>query len=82
MQNISETQFLSNTKAILQDIKLTNEKINIISENSSYVLINYEEWQNISETLYLNRIPDMVNSIKKASQEPLSESISIEKLDW
>lgn len=82
MQNITETKFLSNPKAILQDIKLSKEKINIISDKSSFVIINFEELQTISESLYLNKIPGMVDSIKKASKEPLTDSVSIEKLDW
>jgi len=36
----------------------------------------------IAETIYLNIIPGMVDSIKEAAAEPLSEGIPLEELDW
>ncbi len=37
------------------------------------MLIGAEDWQAIEETLYLNRIPGLVESIHQAHQEVLDE---------
>lgn len=36
----------------------------------------------IQETLYLNSIPGLVESIHRAVQEPLEDAIAVEALDW
>ena len=82
MLNITEKKFFTNPDKVIQNMQLSNDIINIVSDKRSYVIIDFDEWKNISETLYLNNIPEMVKSIQKASQEPLDESITIDKLDW
>ena len=39
-------------------------------------LVSEEEWNSLQETMYIYSIPGMVESIKAASQEPLSECIT------
>ncbi len=43
------------------------------ADGESFVLIGAEDWQAIEETLYLNRIPGLVESIHQAHQEVLDE---------
>jgi len=40
------------------------------------VIIGEADWRAIEETLYLNRIPGLVESIREAAREPLSEGIN------
>ena len=48
----------------------------IVSDDSrAAVIISMEEWSGIQETLYLNSIPGMVESIKEAAAEPLELGI-------
>ena len=42
-------------------------------DGKNAVLVSEEEWDSIQETLYLYSIPGMVESIKAAREEPLSE---------
>ncbi len=63
-------------------MQLSNDIINVVSDKRSYVIIDFNEWKNIAETIYINNIPGMAEAIKKASKEPLDESISIDKLEW
>jgi len=41
-----------------------------------------EEWSGIQETLYLQSIPGMVNSIRVAAAESLSDGIDASEVDF
>ncbi|MDO5331188.1 MAG: type II toxin-antitoxin system Phd/YefM family antitoxin [Bacillota bacterium] len=43
------------------------------STGKNMVMISEEDWNAIKETLYLESIPGMVDSILEATKEPLSE---------
>ena len=50
------------------------------AEGESFVVIGAEDWQAIEETLFLNRIPGLVESIH---QEVLEEGgVPLKELDW
>lgn len=57
-------------------ITITNNK------GKSAVLIGEDEWAAIEETLYLNSIPGMAESIIEGSAEPLSDCIDEDSLEW
>ena len=42
-------------------------------DGKNAVLVSEEEWDSLQETMYLYSIPGMVESIKAAREEPLSE---------
>ena len=42
-------------------------------DGKNAVLVSEEDWNSMQETLYLYSIPGMVESIKAAEREPLSE---------
>ena len=46
------------------------------------VLIGEDEWASIEETLYLQNIPGMVESINAARSEPREEALHLEDVDW
>ena len=45
------------------------------------MLVSREDWEAIAETIYLNSIPGMVESIKEAA-EPLSDGTPLEEFEW
>ena len=49
------------------------EIIIVNDDGKNAVIVSEEEWDSIQETLYLYSIPGMVESIKAAREEPLSE---------
>lgn len=50
------------------------DQIIIVNDDGrNAVIVSEEEWDSIQETLYLYSIPGMVESIKAAREEPLSE---------
>lgn len=50
--------------------------------DGGFVLMGEKDWRAIEETLYLNRVPGLVESIREAAGEPLSEGTRLEDLDW
>lgn len=52
------------------------------SRGKSAVLIGEDEWSAIEETLYLDSVPRMAESILKGGAEPLSECVGEDALEW
>ena len=52
------------------------------SRGKSAVLIGEDEWSAIEETLYLDSVPGMAESILKGGAEPLSECGGEDALEW
>ena len=62
--------------ALLEDVTRYNEPVTVVSDDRKVaVIVSIDEWRGIQETLYLQSIPGMVESIKAASDEPLDEGI-------
>jgi PHD/YefM family antitoxin component YafN of YafNO toxin-antitoxin module len=54
----------------------------ISGKRNEAVLISKEDWDAIQETLYLNSVPGMVESIRQAAQQPIEDCTEIKDLDW
>jgi antitoxin YefM len=52
------------------------------SRGKSAVLIGEDDWASIQETLYLNGIPGMAESILAGADEDASECVSAAELEW
>ena len=62
-----------NLSQIISEVNKKNSPVTIINNTGkNAVIISEDEWNSIQETLYLNSIPGMVESIKQADKEPLS----------
>ncbi|MDD2660696.1 MAG: type II toxin-antitoxin system Phd/YefM family antitoxin [Methylococcales bacterium] len=51
-------------------------------DGKNFVIISAEDWRAIEETLFLNKIPDMVASIHDAANESLDKGTRLQDLDW
>lgn len=51
-------------------------------EGRDFVVLSAEDWRSIEETLHLNQVPGLVESIHEAAQEPLEVGVRLEDLDW
>lgn len=47
-----------------------------------FVVLSASDWSAIEETLFLERIPGMVDSIKKAAKESLAKGKILKDLKW
>jgi len=51
-------------------------------DGKDFVIISAEDWRAIEETLFLNKIPNMVDSIHDAANESLDKGVRLQDLDW
>ena len=70
MTAISVTKARENIYQILSDVNSSSQPITN-NRGKNGVLISEDDWNAIQETLYLNSIPGMVDSIIEAGKEPL-----------
>jgi PHD/YefM family antitoxin component YafN of YafNO toxin-antitoxin module len=51
-------------------------------KGENFVVLGEADWRAIEETLYLNQVPGLVDSIHAAAAEPVKEGTAVEDLDW
>jgi prevent-host-death family protein len=71
MPVLSVSKVKENLDAVLDEVQNTFEPIIIAGRNSSAVLVSEDVWRSIEETLYLNSIPGMKDSIISGMQEKI-----------
>lgn len=72
---MNAAQARQNFYQLIQDVNDNHEPVVIDGKRGSAVLISVDDWRSIQETLYLNAIPGMVDSIQtgmKASPDKLA----------
>jgi len=83
MRHITANTAQKDFDNLLENVTRYNEPVTIVSDDNKVgVLLSMEEWNGIQETLYLQSIPDMVNSIKAAAAEPLEDGIDASEVDF
>ncbi len=74
------SQARANIYKIMDETSQTHQPIMITGKRNNVVMISEEDWNAIEETLYLNSITGMANSIKEAMNAPDSEFS--EDIEW
>lgn len=83
MTSMSATAFRNDLYRTIDRVNDESTPITITNSNGrSAVLIGEDDWAAIEETLYLNSIPGMVESIKSSASEPDGEFVPESELDW
>lgn len=74
MTAINATSARKNLYQLIQDVNTNSTPITITnSRGKNAVLLSEDDWNAIQETVYLNSIPGMVDSILSANGELLEE---------
>lgn len=74
MTAINATSARKNLYQLIQDVNTNSTPITITnSRGKNAVLLSENDWNAIQETVYLNSIPGMVDSILSANGESLEE---------
>ena len=77
MTSISITKARAKLNQIVSEVNESSQPITITNNRGkNAVLIGEEDWKVIQETLYLNSIPGMSQSILASKKEDLSECTS------
>lgn len=74
------SQARSNIYKIMDETAETHQPIMITGKRNNVVMLSEEDWNAIEETLYLNSISGMADSIKDAMNAPNSEFS--EEVEW
>jgi antitoxin YefM len=80
MNIINATEARSKLYRLIDETAETHEPIVITGKRKNAVLISEEDWNAISETIYLLSIPDMRESIREGLKENISDCSK--ELDW
>lgn len=82
MDIFSASQARANLFKLLEQVNQDSKPRIITSRRGDGVLISKDDWESIQETLYLQSIPGMRESVKEGMNTPLSECVSEEELEW
>ena len=74
------SQARTNIYKIMDETSQTHQPIMITGKRNNVVMISEEDWNAIEETLYLNSIHGMADSIKEAMEA--SDSEFSEDIEW
>jgi len=82
MRHITANTARKDFDSVLDNVVRHEEPVTIVSDdNKVVVLLSMEEWRGIQETLYLQSIPGMVDSINEAAAERLEDGVDIAAID-
>ena len=80
MTAISSTLARKKLYSIIDEVAKTSTPVVITGKRANAVMVSESDWNAIQETLYLNSIKGMADSIKKGMKTPLSKCSK--KLGW
>jgi antitoxin YefM len=80
MNILNATEARSQLYRLIDEAAESHEPIVITGKRKNAVLISEEDWNAISETMYLLSVPGMRESIKEGLNEKLSDCSK--ELDW
>lgn len=80
MTILNATEARSKLYTLIDETKKTHQPIVITGKRGNAVLVSEEDWNAISETLYLLSIPGMRESIKEGMEQDISECAK--EIDW
>ena len=75
MTHITANTALKDFGVILDNVIKQGDTVSIATDSGSAILVSQEEWNSIIETLYLQNIPGMQDSIKEGKATPVSECL-------
>ncbi len=80
MTTLTATEARKRLYALLDTVADSHEPIQIAGKRHAAVLVAEDDWRAIQETLYLNSIPGMRDSIIKGLKTPVDKCKK--ELDW
>ena len=82
MSTINITNARKDLYSLVESVNLYHEPTLIVGKRANAVLISESDWSAIQESLYLDSIPGMTESILKGAKESLDECVSEDMVNW
>ena len=67
---------------LVEEVNLYSEPTLIVSKKGNAVLVSENDWNAIQETIYLNSIPGIVESIKEGMDTAIEDCVPEEDVEW
>lgn len=80
MTTITATEARKRLYSLLDDVADSHEPVQIAGKRHSAVLVSETDWRAIQETLFLESIPGMKESIARGLKTPVAKCAK--DLDW
>ncbi len=80
MATLSATEARANLYKLIEQTLQSHEPVIITGKKGNAVLLSEEDWNAVTETLYLLSVPGMRESIREGMETDVSELA--ETLDW
>lgn len=75
MQHVTANAAQKDFAVILDCVLTQGDTVSIAADNGTAILVSQEEWNGMLETLYLQSIPGMTESILEGKATPVSECL-------
>lgn len=83
MTEVTITEFRKRLNKQVDRCADSHEVLKVLRrEGQDFVVLSAADWAAVEETLHLNQIPGMVESVHAAHAEPLAKGTPLEKLGW
>ena len=83
MNAVTATQARANLFKIMTFVNDNSQPLTRInSKGKNAVLVGEDDWNAIQETLYLNSVPGMAESLIKGKNTPLDECLYEDEVGW
>lgn len=80
MNILNATEARAKLYTLIDETASSHQPVIITGKRGNAVLVSEEDWNAISETLYLLSVPGMRESIKKGMEQDISDCSK--ELDW
>ncbi len=80
MTAVSATTARANLYKLIDQVNADSQPLTITGQRGNAVLISEADWQAIQETLYLESVPGLAESIREARAEGIEAGST--ELDW
>jgi antitoxin YefM len=82
VHEVSSQEFSDNFDQEVDKVVEQHEVLRVRRDRGDFVVVSADDWGAIEETLALNKIPGLVESLLEAAREPIHEGTRLEDLDW
>lgn len=82
MSTLNVTSARKDLYNLVERVNMSHEPALIVGRKGNAVLISEEDWSAIQETLFLDSLPGMTESILAGRDTPIEECIPEESVDW
>lgn len=82
MSTINITNARKDLYRLVENVNLYSEPALIVGKKGNAVLISEDDWNAIQETLYLNSIEGMAESIIEGAETPIEDCIPEDMVEW